>query len=147
KGSKQIEESKIDEKLKELKMEIRTDSFIDAGLIRNVAGVVQSFMKDKGFQAATVTPQIVEMPGGPKLVHVTFMVEERPKIKLHPVNVIGNQAIGSGALRKQMKENKQRIIWARMFAGLSTYQEGKFDEDADRVVSYYRDRGYINVRV
>jgi outer membrane protein insertion porin family len=147
KGSKQIEESKIDEKLKELKMEIRTDSFIDAGLIRNVAGVVQSFMKDKGFQAATVTPQIVELPGGPKLVHVTFVVEEGPKIKLHAVHFTGNKNVSTGVLRKQMKENKQRIIWARMFAGLSTYQEGKFDEDADRVVSYYRDEGYITARV
>jgi outer membrane protein insertion porin family len=147
KGSKQIEESKIDEKLKELKLEIRTDSFIDTGLVRKVANVVQDFMKDKGFQAATVTPEIVEMPGGPKLVHVTFQVEEGPKIKIHAVDFVGNKDISDGTLRKQMKENKQRIIWARMFAGLSTYQEGKFDEDADKVLSYYRDRGYITARV
>src|SRR4029077_14497953 len=73
KGSKEIEESKIDDKLKELKLEIRTDSFIDTGLVRKVATVVQDFMKEKGFQAATVTPEIMEMPGGgPKLVHLTF---------------------------------------------------------------------------
>ena len=46
-----------------------------------------------------------------------------------------------------MKNNKQRIIWARMFAGRSTYQEAKFDEDADKVVEYYRDQGYITARV
>ena len=147
KGSKQIEESKIDEKLKELKLEIRTDSFIDTGLVRKVANVVQDFMKDKGFQAATVTPEIVDMPGGPKLVHITFRVEEGPKIKIHAVDFIGNKDVSDGTLRKQMKENKQRIIWARMFAGLSTYQEAKFDEDADKVLSYYRDRGYITARV
>ncbi len=147
KGSKQIEESKIDEKLKELKLEIRTDSFIDTGLVRKVANVVQDFMKDKGFQAATVTPEIVEMPGGPKLVHITFQVEEGPKIKIHAVDFVGNKDISSATLRKQMKENKERIIWVRMFAGLSTYQEGKFDEDADKVLSYYRDRGYITARV
>lgn len=147
KGSKQIEESKIDEKLKELKLEIRTDSFIDAGLVKKVANVVQDFMKDKGFQAATVTPQIVEMPGGPKLVHLTFQVDEGPKIKIHEIDFIGNKDISDSTLRRQMKENKQRIIWARMFAGRSTYQEGKFDEDADRILSYYRDRGYITARV
>ena len=31
--------------------------------------------------------------------------------------------------------------------GSGTYKEEKFEEDADRVVEYYRDRGYIGVRV
>ena len=34
-----------------------------------------------------------------------------------------------------------------MFAGRGTYQETKFDEDADKVVEYYRDQGYISARV
>ena len=31
--------------------------------------------------------------------------------------------------------------------GSGTYKEDKFEEDADRVVEYHRDRGYISVRV
>jgi outer membrane protein insertion porin family len=46
-----------------------------------------------------------------------------------------------------MKGNKERIIWTRMFAGRSTYQENKFDEDAEKIVEYYRDRGYMTARV
>ncbi len=80
-------------------------------------------------------------------MHLTFLVEEGPKIKIHAIDFVGNKDVSDGTLRKQMKENKQRIIWVRMFAGLSTYQEGKFDEDADKVLSYYRDRGYITARV
>src|SRR5581483_5257114 len=59
-GSKEIEATKVDEKLKELNLSLRTDAFIDAGLVRKVAGVVQDMMKEKGFQAATVTPEIKE---------------------------------------------------------------------------------------
>ena len=40
-GSKAIETSKIDEKLKEASAEIRLDSFIDPGLVRKVEGIVR----------------------------------------------------------------------------------------------------------
>jgi len=146
-GSKQLETAKIEEKLKEVDVAIRLDSFIDAGLLRRVSGIVVDMMKEKGFQAATVTPEIVEMPGGPKLVHVSFHIDEGPKIKIRHIDFVGNKAFTDGKLKRRMKENKERIIWARMFAGRSTYQEAKFDEDADKVVEYYRDRGYITARV
>ena len=80
-------------------------------------------------------------------MHLTYRIDEGPKIKLNAIDFVGNQAISDGKLRKQMKNNKQRIIWVRMFAGRSTYQEAKFDEDADKVVEYYRDQGYITARV
>jgi outer membrane protein insertion porin family len=146
-GTKQIDTTKIDEKLKELNLQMRLDSFLDAGLIRKVAGVVQDMMKEKGFQNAGVTPEIKELPGGPKLVHLTYNIDEGPKIKIRSVDFVGNNAIPDSKLRKKMKENKQRPFYIKMFAGSSTYQEAKYEEDADRVVEYYRDRGYITVRV
>jgi outer membrane protein insertion porin family len=146
-GSKELESTKIDEKLKEQNLVIRADTFIDAGLVRKVGGVVVEMMKEKGFQGATVTPEIKDIPGGPKLVHISFRIDEGPKIKIRSIDFTGNQAISDGKLRRQMKENKQRMIWVRMFAGRSTYQEAKFDEDAEKVTAYYRDRGYVTARV
>ena len=68
-GSKKVEVSKINERLKDANAEVRLDTFIDPGLVRKVAGVVRDMMKDKGFQFAEVTPEIKEIPGsGPKLV-------------------------------------------------------------------------------
>jgi Surface antigen variable number repeat len=146
-GSKEIDTTKVDDKLKELNLEVRLDTFLDAGLVKKVAGVVQDMMKEKGFQNATVTPEIKEVPGGPKLVHLTFIIDEGPKIKIQSVEFTGNSAISSGTLKRQMSGNKERIIWARMFAGRSTYQEAKFDEDAEKIVEYYKDHGYITARV
>src|SRR5258706_11648858 len=71
-GSKQVETSKIDERLKEAMAEIRLDTFIDPALVRKVSGIVRDMLKEKGFQSSEVTPEIVTMPGGPKLVHLTF---------------------------------------------------------------------------
>ena len=146
-GSKEIDTTKVDEKLKELNLEVRLDTFLDAGLVKKVSGVVQDMMKEKGFQNATVTPEIKEVPGGPKLVHLTFLIDEGPKIKIQAVEFTGNQAISGGTLKRQMTGNKERSIWVRMFAGRSTYQEAKFDEDAEKIVEYYKDHGYITARV
>ena len=141
-GSKKIETSKIEEKLKDANAQIRLDTFIDPGLVRKVEGIVRDMMKEKGFQFANVTHEIQEVPGGPKLVHLTFHLDEGPKVKIKSIDFIGNKAIGDGALRRQMKDNKQQ--WFLSFiTGRGTYQEAKFDDDAEKIAEYYRDHGYI----
>src|SRR5262249_47994164 len=145
-GSKKIETSKIDEKLKEADAVIRLDTFIDPGLVRKVEGIVRDMLKEKGFQYAAVTHEIQEISGGPKLVHITFQMDEGPNVKIQNVTFVGNKAVSSGKLKGQMKENKEQY-WLSFISGRGTYQEAKFEEDADKVVEYYRDRGYIKANV
>src|SRR5262249_19855550 len=92
-GSKQVEASKIDEKLKEANAVVRLDTFIDPGLVRKVEGIVRDMLKEKGFQFANVTHEIQPMAGGPKLVHLTFHLDEGPKVKIRSIEFIGNKAI------------------------------------------------------
>ena len=148
-GTKVVQQSKIDETLREKGIQIRLDSFIDQGLVRRVAGVVRDLMAEKGYQEATVVPERAAMPGGPKLVHLTFRITEGPKVKVGGVEFVGNTAFGDGALKKQMKNNKGPSIWSGFLFGKGggIYQEAKFEEDAERVVAFYRDRGYIEVDV
>src|SRR6478672_7106789 len=87
-GSKKIEATKIDEKLKEANSVIRLDTFIDPGLVKKGEGIVRDMLKEKGFQFATVTHEIQEMPGGPKLVHLTFHMDEGPKVKIRTLTFV-----------------------------------------------------------
>jgi outer membrane protein insertion porin family len=145
-GSKKLETSKIDEKLKENNAQIRLDTFIDPALIRKIEGIIRDMMKEKGFQSAEITHDIRPIEGGPKLVHVTFNMSEGPKVKIRHVEFTGNTAVADGRLRRKMKEN--RAHWFMSFiTGRGTYQETKFEEDAERVMEYYRDRGYIRAQV
>jgi outer membrane protein insertion porin family len=70
-----------------------------------------------------------------------------PTVLLRSIEFVGNEAISSGTLRQQMKVNRERNIWARMFGGPHLYDATKFGEDAQRIAEYYRDRGFISVRV
>jgi outer membrane protein insertion porin family len=156
-GSKKIEASKIDDKLKEENAVIRLDTFVDPGLIRKVEGIVRDMMKEKGFQFASVTHEIKEVAGGPKLIHLTFNLDEGPKVKIRSIDFVGNKAISDSALKRQMKDNKERGGFSDLIhlptailaaiGGKDTYQEAKFDDDAEKIASYYRDRGYIKAVV
>jgi outer membrane protein insertion porin family len=145
-GLKKVDQSKIEEKLKEKSISIRLDSFIDPGLIRRVTGIVRELYAAEGYQFAEVQPEIKEVEGGPKLVHVTFHVTEGPKVKIEEIDFVGNKAISDGSLGKKMKENKGKGFFSFITGG-GTYKEDKFAEDAQLVTDFYRDEGYIMAQV
>ncbi len=156
-GSKKIEVTKIDEKLKEADAQIRLDTFIDPGLVRKVEGIVRDMLRDKGFQYADVKHEIVEVPGGPKLVHLTFHMDEGPKVRIRKVEFIGNKAMSDATLKRKMKDNRERPGlqdafhlpgWFMSVIGdRGTYQEQKFEDDAQKIIEFYRDSGYIRANV
>ena len=144
-GTEKVDTSKIEEALKAKSISIRLDSFIDPGLIRRVSGVVHDVYAEKGYEFVEVKPEIKPIEGGPKLVNVTFHITEGPKVKIRKVDFVGNTAIKDSKLDEQMKENKAGMF--SFILGNGTYKADKFEEDADKVVAYYRDRGYIEARV
>ena len=145
-GSKKIDQTKIDDKLKEENVTIRLDSFIDPGMIRRVEGIVRQMMAEQGYQYAKVTHELKPMPGGPKLVHLTFHVDEGPKVKIRKLEFTGNKAMSDGTLRGKMEANKP-MYWLSFITGRGTYQEAMFEQDADLIIEHYRNNGYIAARV
>ncbi len=145
-GTMKVDTSKIEEALKAKSISIRLDSFIDPGLIRRVSGVVRDVYAEKGYEFVEVKPEIKEIAGGPKLVNVTFHITEGPKVKIRLIDFVGNSAVKDRRLARQMKENKGGGMFS-FILGNGTYKADKFEEDADKVVAYYRDRGYIEARV
>ena len=145
-GSKKLDQTKIEEKLKEQNILIRLDSFIDPGQIRKVESVVRSFMASKGYQYAEVTHELKPLPSGPKLVNLTFNVVEGPKVKIKKIEFEGNKAMSDGDLAGEMKHNKA-AHWLSFITSRGVYQEAMFEEDADRIQAFYRDKGYISARV
>jgi len=145
-GSKQIDRTKIDEKLRERNVEVRLDSFLDEGMIRRVEGVLRSFMAEKGFTNAEVSHKVTPVAGGPKLVNVTFNVSEGPKIKIRKVDFVGNTAFSDGRLQRRLKENKPKGIIS-FITGSGTYKENEYEADIERVVEFYQNHGYARARI
>ncbi len=145
-GLQKVDQSKIDEALKEKGIVVRLDSFIDPGKIRAVTGVVRELYAAEGYQFAEVTPEVKPVEGGTKLVHVTFHVTEGPKVRIKDIDFVGNKAVSDGSLSRKMKENKEKGFFGFITGG-GTYKEDKFAEDAQLITDHYRDEGYVMAQV
>ena len=141
-----IKRTDIDEQLQGRGIQLRLDSFRDAGTIRRVEGVLREMMAEKGFTNAEVSHTITPVGGGPKLINVTFRVGEGPKIKIRDVEFVGNVAKSDGTLQRKLKDNKPKGILS-FITGSGTYQQAKYESDAELVEAYYRNEGYVRARV
>lgn len=145
-GSKQLDQSKAEEKLRELGITIRLDSFVDDSQIRRVKTVIREMLAEKGYPDAQIETKTEPVAGGPKLIHLTFVIDEGPRIRIRNVDFIGNKAFSDGKLKGKMKENKEKGAFSFLMGG-GTYQEAKFAEDAEKIVEFYRNEGYIRAQV
>ena len=144
-GTKELEQAKVEERLRDLSITIRLDSFVDAATEKRVANVIREMMVEKGFQEAKVEPVREPLPGGPKLVALKFKVTEGPRVKISNVDMVGNKVFSDGKLRGKMKTNKGGGFW--IFPGSGIYQEDKFEEDAQLIIDHYRENGYLQANV
>jgi outer membrane protein insertion porin family len=145
-GLHKVDQSAIDEKLKEKGISVRIDSFLDPSSLRRVATIVRELYAEKGYQFAEVTPTVLTIPGEAKLVHVTFNVTEGPKVAIRDVEFLGNRAVNDEVLTKELKENKPQGLMS-VLSGGGVFKADKFADDAQRIVDFYRDRGYITAQV
>jgi outer membrane protein insertion porin family len=145
-GLSKVSQSDIEDALKKESISIRLDSFIDPAVIRRVTGVVRQVYAEKGFQYADIRPEVKEVAGGPKLVHLTFHVNEGPQVKIRRIEFLGNEKVGDRKLRGKMKENKGRGILS-LITGGGTFKEHKYEDDADLLVEHYRNKGYIGAQI
>jgi outer membrane protein insertion porin family len=145
-GLKKIDQSKIEEKLKEKGITIKLDSFIDPGKIKSVTSVVRELYAAEGYQFAEIAPETKPVEGGTKLVHVTFHITEGPKVRIREIDFVGNKAVSDSSLGRKMKENKGKGFFGFITGG-GTYKEDKFADDAQLITDAYRDQGYIMAQV
>jgi outer membrane protein insertion porin family len=146
-GSKQVEMSAIDDELKKRGLRIALDSFVDPGLVKQVAGVVRDLYAEKGFEYADVKPEIKPVSSATKTVNLTFHIDSGPKVRIRDIQFLGNSAISDSKLASKMKENKGPNPWLMFFSHGGTYKEGKFEDDADLVQQYYRQEGYVRAQI
>ncbi len=80
-GAGDLEQTKIDEQLREQGAEIKLDAFLDQGVIRRARTVLRDMLAEKGFAAAEVSSAVAPIEGGGKLVSLTFNVTRGPKLR------------------------------------------------------------------
>jgi len=75
----------------------------------------------------------------------TFEINESPKVKIGLVEFVGAKAFKESKLRKQIKTRKHWMFsW---LTGSGTLKEEQFEEDKEKLATFYRDNGYIDFEI
>jgi outer membrane protein insertion porin family len=145
-GATRVTRSDINDRLKERGVELRLDSFVDASVLKRVTTIVRELYAEKGYPYAEVSQVIRALATGPKQAHVIFTVSEGPKVAIRDVEFIGNKAFADRTLGGVLETNKARGLLSLVTGG-GTFNEEKFADDAQSLIDYYRDHGYIAAQV
>jgi len=145
-GTGDLEQTKIDEALKDAGAAIKVDAFLDQAVIRRAKTVLRDLLAEKGFAAADITTTTEPAKDGPKLVNLTFHVTRGPRLMVRDVMFLRNRAFPDDTLAGVLKGTRPQGLLS-LFSKRGVYSEAAFAEDAQRLEDFYRDHGYVAVRV
>jgi len=145
-GSKKIKNDEINEKLKELDLQLRIDTFYDLGKARRIEALIKEMLREKGYPFGTVVHDAKNL--GPAGTQVTFDIGDGPSAKVKEIRFNGNEVFDQGTLRGQMKEIKQQGFWNLTWMnGKAKYTEDKWSQDQENIRNFYLKKGYVEAKV
>jgi outer membrane protein insertion porin family len=107
---------------------------------RAVDAIRQKYEED-GFFGVTIQPRTERTPEGD--IRVVFRIDEGAKMYIDRIVIEGNQALTDKQIKGAMM-TKERMLWILPF---SKVHRKIFEEDADRILGFYADHGYVQARI
>lgn len=126
-------------------LKLRVDGPLDSAALKNDQNLIRQKYKEQGYHFVDVNTQVDD---GPKGKIVAFIVREGPRVKVRDVTVNGNNAYQSYHIllifhkhRLLGLMNTQKHHWYSP----GPYQEEELKHDLERIKTFYRDEGWLDV--
>ncbi len=103
---------------------------------------VQDHYRGFGYADVTVSHRI-QARAAAGTAELVLVVNEGARAAVRKIRFQGNTSVQSHVLRNEMKTKQKG--WFSFFTKSGRIDNVKLDEDVDRVLDYYRDRGYLRV--
>ncbi len=137
-GNKEI----ASEKLREA-VEFKQNSVFSTKELNRSTTKIKKLYNDDGFYLAEVDPIVNSKSAHERAV--TFRISEGRKILIDTIRFEGNNAFSNRKLRGTMETKEKSIIsW---LTGSGTYKDEVLKNDAALIADFYRNNGYVNVKV
>lgn len=131
-GNTRLSDQKIADLAKELQ-----GTPVDEFAIDRVARKVEDEYRKRGYYLAQVTPDMAELAETGILY---FRVREGERLRVTSIRFEGNDVIRAPELRPLLKTRERSLLEK------APLDEDVLDADVARIVSFYLDRGYLDVR-
>lgn len=111
--------------------------------IENSKRIIREFFAEKGHPLTEVTVTS-EPDEATNSIALLFGVDRGPKVRVGDIVVDGNEAVSAKTIRRSMK-TKERRWWK--FWQKSKFDEDRYEEDLNRIVDLYNEKGYYGARI
>lgn len=139
-GVKRAEADNLRDKIKLSKGDVVSDN-----LIINTSNIIKNYFVDKGFLNCEVNISQIQDPVNARSVELKITIKKGKKVKIHQINIEGNQFLSDGKIRRKMKETKQQT-WYNVFK-TSKFLDDEYKNDKIKVIEKYNTLGYRDAKI
>ncbi len=139
-GNKEYSKSRLSEEVK-----TQAGGVLDEVQVKRDSDKLFQFYQKKGYSRVKITYTIDKNDNTGTGV-VTFNIDEGPDVTIDAVKFVGNDHIHAGTLRDQIVTTDYTwlISW---ITGSGRYEEDVFQDDLDKLRTYYKSQGYLDVDI
>ena len=135
KGNKHKETSELEKKIS-----IHTGEIYSVTAVQTQVDSLLRFYREEGYAEARVTAEADTTGGAAKLV-LRFVIAEGEKLQITAIQFVGASPENDSKIRKQIKSR------ARGFFGGGGIKDESFEEDRQKLETWYHSEGYRDMRV
>jgi len=121
------------------KINLPVGSQVTAYLLNTAKKIIKDHFVEKGFLNTEVDFVQKDDPDQPNNVILSINVDKKEKVKIGEITFTGNEFFEASKLRRQMKGTKKKNL---NFFRASKYISEKYDEDKDKLITFYNDNGF-----
>ncbi|MFQ6032317.1 MAG: outer membrane protein assembly factor BamA, partial [Candidatus Zixiibacteriota bacterium] len=134
-GNKKVKTDNIKEKLN-----ITLGKIVSPLDVKADVDSIKSIYREKGYLAAQVESEVLQSDKEGEVI-LKFKIKEGKKVRIKKIFIEGNQVFSDKKIKKQMK-NKEDSFWRS-----GEFDPQKFEEDKERIVEFYKKKGYLDAGI
>jgi outer membrane protein insertion porin family len=136
-GNKAIKEPKL-----RAEISVKEDEMLSRTKLNRDLIAIRKLYESQGFQLADID-YAIEVDETINRAKVTFKISEKQRIRVKSINIFGNYSISVKELKKLMVTKTHFLF----FIQPGYFKSGEFNADIERITAYYRDKGFLDVKV
>jgi len=137
-GNKEVNASDIEKQI-----DIKPHTILDHKKAKENALKIKKFYEGKGYHNALVEYATEEV--SPEQAALVFQIIEHHTMKIKKIKIIGNKKLKDSDIKSVMESREKNLLSFITQAG--TFKEDALKVDRDRIIAYYYDFGYLDVKV
>ncbi|HVS89960.1 MAG TPA: POTRA domain-containing protein [Candidatus Acidoferrum sp.] len=143
-GSRLLSHAQIERLLSESHLTVRLGEPADPATLNRIAQTIRFALAELGHPQSKV--QIRREQSSNATVHLHFEISDGLHIPVGRIDFKGNPELSSKLLRRQMRRITPGTLFSSL-RGKEAYTREAFEEDRERILTYYQNHGYPEARI